>query len=107
MTKVARAYLEELIEKDFERYDWTAEQRRVFTKFKNERYATYANPEETIKKYLHLFNRVVELSKKPFSEMTRDDILEFLRIWQESGWSETTLHGRKCKLKAFFRWESY
>ena len=106
MTKIDRVHLEELIKGDFEKYGWTAEQREVFIKFKNERYATYSKPEKTIKKYLHLLNTVVELSKKPFSEMTRDDILEFLRIWQESGWSETTLHGRKCKLKAFFRWES-
>jgi site-specific recombinase XerD len=106
MRDVERIYLEKSIESNSKKYNWTTEQRETFIRFKNERYANYSNPEETVKKYLYLLNSVVKLNKYPFAEMTRDDVLEVLRMWQQSGWSETTIHGRKCKLKVFLRWES-
>jgi hypothetical protein len=43
--------------------------------------------------------------KKPFSEITYEDLEPVLSEWQEK-YGKATLHGKRCKLKAFFRWES-
>jgi integrase len=43
--------------------------------------------------------------KKPFSEITYADLDPALSEWQEK-YGKATLHGKRCKLKAFFRWES-
>lgn len=43
--------------------------------------------------------------KKPFSDMIYSDMAPVLRKWQEEH-SEATVHGWKCKLKAFLRWGS-
>lgn len=106
MVKVTKEYVQRLVEEDFKKYGWTKEQQKTFKRFINERYAKYDNPQRTIKNYLHILNLVVQIHKKPFSEITKEDIFEVLRSWREKGYSKTTMHGRKCKLKAFFRWES-
>jgi integrase len=89
----------------YNEYRWTEEQQKVFNKFISERYANYKNPENTLRSYLDLLNQLVLKIKKPFSEIIYDDLIPVLAEWQKS-YSEATLHGRKCKLKAFFRWES-
>ncbi|MBU7030198.1 MAG: tyrosine-type recombinase/integrase [Theionarchaea archaeon] len=55
--------------------------------------------------YLDLLNSIVPKIKKPFSEITYDDLEPLLSEWQEE-YGKTTLHGRRSKLKAFLRWES-
>ena len=89
----------------YNEYEWTEEQQKVFNKFISERYANYKNPENTLRSYLDLLNQLVLKIKKPFSEITYDDLIPVLAEWQKS-YSKATIHGRKCKLKAFFRWES-
>ncbi len=89
----------------FKKYGWTKEQKRVFDQFVDERYANYEKPENTLRSYLDLLNQIVLKVKKPFSEMTYEDLLPLLREWHER-YGKATIHGRKCKLKAFFRWES-
>jgi hypothetical protein len=42
--------------------------------------------------------------KRPFSEMTMDDLLPVLQRWQQN--SPATVHGWRAKLRAFLRWES-
>lgn len=93
-------------ERNGKKYRWAKEQQKAFRRFINERYAKFENPERTIKNYLHMLNLVVQVHKKPFSEITREDIFEVSRSWREKDYAKTTWHGRKCKLKAFFRWES-
>jgi integrase len=97
--------LKQRVEKSYVKYGWTKEQQEVFEKFLKERYANYRKPENTLRSYLDLLNQVVLTIKKPFSEMEYEDFVPLLREWTEK-YGESTLHGRKCKLKAFFRWES-
>jgi integrase len=52
-----------------------------------------------------LLNQVVLQIKKPFSEVTYEDLEPLLGEWQEK-YGEATLHGKRAKLKAFLRWES-
>jgi hypothetical protein len=92
------------VEKSYGKYGWTKEQRE-FDKFLKERYANYRNPENTLRSYLDLLNQVVLKLKKSFSEITYDDLVPLLKEWQEM-YGESTLHGRRCKLKAFLRWDS-
>jgi hypothetical protein len=73
--------------------------------FVKERYASHKKQENTLRSYLDLLNQVVLKNKKPFSEMMYDDFISLLMEWQ-ANYGEATMHGRKCKLKAFFRWES-
>jgi site-specific recombinase XerD len=100
-----RNALEKRIKDSFEKYRWTEEQQKVFRVFVEERYANYSSPENTLNSYLSLLNYVVDHIKKPFSNMTYSDIVPILINWQEKH-SEATVHGWKCKMKAFFRWES-
>lgn len=93
------------VEKSYKKYGWTKEQRAVFDTFMKERYANYKKPENTLRSYLDLLNQLVLKIKKPFSEMMYEDLVPLLEEWQRM-YGESTLHGRKCKLKAFFRWES-
>jgi len=58
-----------------------------------------------VRSYLDLLNSIVLKIKKPFSEITYDDLEPLLSEWQEK-YGKTTLHGRRSKLKAFLRWES-
>ena len=89
----------------YNKYKWTEEQQKVFNKFISERYANYKNIKNTLRSYVDLLNQLVLKIKKPFSEITYDGLIPLLAEWQKS-YSEATLHGRKCKLKAFFRWGS-
>jgi integrase len=93
------------VDSSYEKYGWTEEQRAVFDKFVDERYANTRNPENTLRSYLDLLNQVVLKIKKPFSEITYDDLIPLLRDWQIR-YGKSTIHGRKCKVKAFLRWES-
>ena len=93
------------VDYSYEKYGWTKEQKRVFDTFINERYANYEKPENTLRSYLDLLNQIVLEIKKPFSEITYEDLMPLLREWHEK-YGKATIHGRKCKLKAFFRWES-
>ncbi len=88
----------------FTEYGWTPEQRKLFREFVEERYANYSNPSNTVLGYLAALNHVVERIKKPFSEITFDDLLPILQEWQEN--SPATVHGWRGKLRAFLRWES-
>lgn len=93
------------VDSSHEKYRWTEAQKRVFDKFIEERYANYKNPENTLYSYLDLLNQLVLKIRKPFSEITYDDLMPLLMEWQEK-YGKATMHGRKCKLKAFLRWES-
>ncbi|MBU7037063.1 MAG: hypothetical protein HXS52_03965 [Theionarchaea archaeon] len=92
--------LQRRVDSSYEKYGWTDEQRAVFDKFIDERYASTRKPENTLRSYLDLLNQVVLKIKKPFSEITYDDLIPLLRDWQER-YGKSTMHGRKCKLKAF------
>ena len=87
------------------KYGWSEEQRKVFDKFVEERYANYRNPENTLCSYLDLLNQLVLDIKKPFSDITYEDLIPLLIKWQNQ-YEMSTLHGKKNKLKAFLRWES-
>jgi site-specific recombinase XerD len=95
----------ERVEYSYEKFGWTEEQQIVFNRFLRERYANYKNPINTLRSYLDTLNRLVEEIKKPFSEITYDDLIPVLERWQNE-FSSATIHGRKAKLKAFLRWES-
>lgn len=97
--------LEKRIKDSFKKYGWTEEQQKVFRVFVGEKYANYSSLENTLNSYLSLLNYVVDYIKKPFSNMTYSDNVPILKNWQENH-SEATVHGWKCKMKAFFRWES-
>ena len=77
----------------------------MFDRFIDERIANYDNPENTLKGYLGTLNQIVKNTKKPFSQITYEDLIPILKEWKKK-YSKASLHGRKCKLKAFFRWES-
>lgn len=93
------------IKTSYEKYGWTPEQQEVFNKFVAERYANYSNPVNTIRSYLDVLNRVVEHIKKPFCDITIEDLLPILTEWQQE-LSPATMHGWRSKLRAFLRWES-
>ncbi len=93
------------VNSSYEKYGWTEAQRKVFDRFIEERHANFTNPENTLRSYLDLLNQLVLKIKKPFSDITYEDLVPLLREWQEE-YGNTTMHGRKCKLKAFLRWES-
>jgi integrase len=95
----------ERVEKSYEKYQWTEEQKAVFERFIRERYANYPNPRNTVRSYLDLLNQIVLKIKKPFSDITYDDLMPLLNEWQEK-YGKATLHGKRAKLKAFLRWES-
>lgn len=69
-----------------------------------ERFANFSNPRNTILLYLAVLNHVVEHIKKPFSDITVEDLIPILQEWQEN--SSATVHGWRSKLRAFLRWES-
>ena len=94
-----------MIDQCYERYRWTKKQREVFNKFVDEKIANYEKPWNTIRSYLDMLNQVVKTIKKPFSDITYEDLIPILKEWQQK-YASSTLHGRKSKLKAFFRWES-
>jgi len=71
------------VDYNYEKYGWTKEQKRVFEKFVNERYANYDKPENTLRSYLDLLNQIVLKVKKPFSDMTYEDLLSLLREWHK------------------------
>lgn len=54
------------VERSYERYEWTTEQRDVFDKFINEQYANYENPKKTVCAYQDTLNQVVVTLKNPF-----------------------------------------
>ena len=93
------------VERSYEKYGWSKEQREVFDKFINERFANYENPKKTVCAYQDTLNQVVRTLKKPFSEMVYEDLEPVLIGWQER-YGKASLHGMKAKLKAFLRWES-
>ncbi|KYK38475.1 MAG: hypothetical protein AYK18_07320 [Theionarchaea archaeon DG-70] len=93
------------IQRSYDKYGWTNEQVEVFEKWLNERCANFKRPENTIRGYLDTLNCIVSEVKKPFCEMTTDDLFPILAGW-EGEYSEATIYGRKRKLKAFLRWES-
>ena len=93
------------VDSSYESYGWIKEQKETFERFIEERYANYKKPENTLRSYLDLLNQIVLKVKKPFSDMTYEDLVPLLKEWTEK-YGESTLHGRRCKLKAFFRWES-
>jgi len=93
------------VDSSYERYGWIEEQKETFERFIEERYANYKRPENTLRSYLDLLNQIVLKIKKPFSDIAYDDLVPLLREWTGK-YRESTLHGRRCKLKAFFRWES-
>ena len=93
------------VEISHEKYGWTEAQKEVFDKFLEERYAKYRNPENTLFSYLDLLNQLVSRIKKPFSEITYEDLVRLLMEWHEK-YGKATMHGRISKLKAFLRWES-
>ena len=97
--------LKHRIQTSYSKYGWTDGQIEVFERWLKERRANYKNPENTVRGYLDTLNSIVFHIKKPFSEMTADDLFPLLEKW-ESEFSQATVHGRKCKLKAFLRWES-
>lgn len=92
------------IQNSFEKYGWTPKQQERFKEFVEERYANYSNPANTVLGYLAVLNHVVERYKKPFSEITVEDLFPILQEWQEN--SPATVHGWRAKLRAFLRWES-
>jgi len=67
--------------------------------------ANCANPKNTVCSYLDLLDSIVPKIKKPFSEITYDDLEPLLSEWQER-YGKATLHDKRSKLKAFLRWES-
>jgi integrase len=97
--------LRKRVNRSYKKYGWTAEQIRTFEQFIQERYANYKKPENTLRSYVDLLNQIVLKIKKPFSEITYEDLVPVLGEWTRT-YGESTLHGRRCKLKAFFRWES-
>jgi site-specific recombinase XerD len=101
--KLERVYSR--MEYSFHKYGWTSEQQKIFKEFINERLANYSNPTNTILGYLTALNHVVERIKKPFSDITFDDLQPILQEWQEDV-SPASVHGWLSKLKAFLRWES-
>ncbi|MGD2250695.1 MAG: tyrosine-type recombinase/integrase [Candidatus Methanofastidiosia archaeon] len=90
--------------KNFDKYGWTPEQRERFETFVKERFANYANPTNTLLTYMAVLNHIVNRIKKPFSDITMDDLYPVLQEWQKN--SPATAHGWRSKLKAFLRWES-
>ena len=64
----------ERVKKSYKKYGWIKEQKEVFNKFIEERYANYDNPKNTIRSYLDLLNQIVLKLKKPFSEITYEDL---------------------------------
>ncbi|MBU7011777.1 MAG: hypothetical protein HXS46_13900, partial [Theionarchaea archaeon] len=70
------------VDNSYDRYGWTEEQKKMFERFIRERYANYKNPENTLRSYLDLLNQVVFKIKKPFSEITYDDLVPLLAEWQ-------------------------
>lgn len=88
----------------FEKHDWTQEQGERFETFVNEQFTNYPTPTKNVLSYLTLLNQVVESIKKPFSDMTMDDLDPLVQEWQEK--SSAIAHGWRCKLKEFLRWES-
>ncbi len=96
--------LEEKIKGSYEKYGWTPEQRAVFDRFVRERLANYRKPQKTIEGYLNTLNKVTSKVKKPFSEITIEDLLPILESWQD--FSSATVHSWRAKLRAFLRWES-
>jgi len=97
--------IRERVEKSYNKYGWTEEQKEVFEKFIKERYAYFAKPKNTVRSYLDVLNQIVLKIKKPFSEITYGDLESVLSEWQEK-YGKATLHGKRSKLKAFLRWES-
>ncbi|MBU7028038.1 MAG: tyrosine-type recombinase/integrase [Theionarchaea archaeon] len=93
------------MEYSFQKYGWTGEQQKCFNVFVEERFANYPKPFNTIRCYLDALNHVVERIKKPFSDMTSEDLYPILQEWQKE-LSPATVHGWVSKLKAFLRWES-
>lgn len=88
----------------YERYGWTDEQRARFEDFIRERYSNFRKPEPTISTYMDALNTVVAELKKPFSEMTYEDLQPILQKWHE--YSSATNYVYRSRLKAFLRWES-
>jgi site-specific recombinase XerD len=88
----------------YERYGWTDEQRTRFEDFIRERYSNFRKPEPTISTYMDALNNVVVEIKKPFSEMTYEDLQPILQKWH--GFSSATNYVYRSRLKAFLRWES-
>ncbi len=104
MVRKGRELIERRMLNSFYKYGWTEEQRGRFEDFVEERFANYSNPVNTILIYLAVLNHIVEHVKKPFSDMTVEDLIPVLQKWQEN--SSATTHGWRSKLRAFLRWES-
>ena len=104
MVRKGRGVIERRMQSSFETYGWTDEQKKRFEDFVEERFANYSNPTNTILLYLAALNHIVEQVKKPFSDMTVEDMIPVLQEWQKN--SSATTHGWRSKLRAFLRWES-
>lgn len=55
-------------------------------------------------KYLATLRRIASLLNKPFSKVTKDDIVDFVAKIEQRDYSEWTKHDYKMILKRFFRW---
>ncbi|MBU7046338.1 MAG: hypothetical protein HXS54_07845 [Theionarchaea archaeon] len=53
----------------YEKYGWTEEQRKVFDRFIDERYANYKKPENTLRSYLDLLNQIVLKIRNPLQTL--------------------------------------
>lgn len=55
-------------------------------------------------KYLATLRRISSLLDKPFSRITKDDIIDFVAKIEQKDYSEWTKHDYKMILKRFFKW---
>ena len=55
-------------------------------------------------KYLATLRRIASLLNKPFSKVTKDDIIDFVAKIEQRDYSEWTKHDYKMILKRFFKW---
>jgi len=55
-------------------------------------------------KYLETLERIARFFKKPFDEVTKGDVAEFVRSVEESDYSEWTKRDYKLILRIFFKW---
>lgn len=59
--------------------------------------------ERTIKMYLYSLKRLSEQAKKPFTEMSTNDIRFFLSVLMEKG-KKSYVNSQKCYISGFFKW---
>ena len=69
---------------NFDTYGLTPEQRERFETFVEERFANYTNPANTLLTYMAVLNHIANCIKKPFSDITMDDLYPVLQDWQKN-----------------------